>query len=73
MKNEFEDIKQLTRRYMDGQATIEEEGRRAAYFRTHDVPEEWREYKEMFAYFAADKPLGDDKPAARHMRRPQRV
>lgn len=45
MKNEFEDIKQLTRRFMDGQTTIEEEDRLAAYFRTHDVPEEWREYK----------------------------
>ena len=73
MKNEFEDIKQLTRRFMDGQTTIEEEDRLAAYYRTHDVPEEWREYKEMFAYFDAGMPLGDDKPAARPMRRPLRV
>ena len=30
MKNEFEDIKQLTRRFMDGQTTLEEEERLAA-------------------------------------------
>lgn len=64
MTNEFEHIKQLTRRFMDGQTTIEEEARLASYYRTHDVPREWRVYKEMFAYFDAGMPLGQDKVAA---------
>lgn len=64
MTNEFEHIKQLTRRFMDGQTTIEEEARLASYYRTHDVPAEWRVYKEMFAYFDAGMPLGQDKVAA---------
>lgn len=69
MTNEFEHIKQLTRRFMDGQTTIEEEARLASYYRTHDVPREWRVYKEMFAYFDAGMPLGQDKVAACPSRR----
>lgn len=73
MTNEFEHIKQLTRRFMDGQTTIEEEERLASYYRTHDVPREWRVYKEMFAYFDAGMPLGQDKVAACPSRRARRV
>lgn len=73
MTNEFEHIKQLTRRFMDGQTTIEEEARLASYYRTHDVPREWRVYKEMFAYFDAGMPLGQDKVAACPSRRARRV
>lgn len=73
MTNEFEHIKQLTRRFMDGQTTVEEEARLASYYRTHDVPREWRVYKEMFAYFDAGMPLGQDKVAACPSRRARRV
>lgn len=73
MTNEFEHIKQLTRRFMDGHTTVEEEARLASYYRTHDVPREWRVYKEMFAYFDAGMPLGQDKVAACPSRRARRV
>lgn len=73
MTNEFDDIKKLTQRFMDGLTTIEEEDRLAAYYRTHDVPEEWREYKEMFAYFDAGMPQGVDEVAARPVRRVRRL
>ena len=49
MTNEFEHIKQLTRRFMDGQTTIEEEARLASYYRTHDVPREWSSHISMQA------------------------
>ena len=36
---------------MDGQTTVEEEKALADYFRTHDVPAEWEDYRAMFSYF----------------------
>ena len=43
---------------MDGHTNVEEEERLAQYFRTGDVPEEWSEYKEMFAFFDEGMPRG---------------
>lgn len=51
------DIRQLIERFMAGQTSIEEENLLAEYFRTHDVPEEWKAYKEMFAWFDEGMPL----------------
>ncbi len=51
------DIRQLIERFMAGQTSIEEESLLAEYFRTHDVPEEWKVYKEMFAWFDEGMPL----------------
>lgn len=50
------DIQQLLDRYLDGLTSLEEEDRLADYFRSHDVPEAWQAYKEMFAYFDAGMP-----------------
>ncbi len=50
------DIQSLIDRYLDGQTSLEEEDRLADYFRSHDVPEAWQAYKEMFAYFDAGMP-----------------
>lgn len=51
------DIQLLIERFMAGLSTIEEENRLAEYFRTHDVPDEWNDYKEMFAWFDNGMPL----------------
>ena len=62
------DIQQLLDRYLDGLTSLEEEDRLADYFRSHDVPEAWQAYKEMFAYFDAGMPTGESE----EKKRPQR-
>ena len=44
-------IEALLDKFMDGQTTVEEEALLADYFRTHDVPAEWEDYRDMFSYF----------------------
>ena len=44
-------IKALLDKFMDGQTTVEEEALLADYFRGHDVPAEWEDYRDMFSYF----------------------
>lgn len=44
---------------MDGLTTIEEEKQLAEYFRTHEVSDQWQEYKEMFAWFDKGMPTSD--------------
>lgn len=50
-------IEQLIKRFLDGQTTVEEESRIAEYFRTHDVEDEWKAYKDMFAWFDDGMPI----------------
>ena len=40
----------LLDRYMDGLTSPEEEAALRRYFRTHEVPDEWQDYKVMFDY-----------------------
>lgn len=47
----IKDIELMLDHFMDGTSSLEEESALALYFRTHDVGEEWKEYKEMFALF----------------------
>ena len=44
-------IEALLDKFMDGQTTVEEEAQLADYFRSHDVPAEWEDYRDMFSYF----------------------
>ena len=44
-------IEALLDKFMDGQTTVEEEAQLADYFRTHVVPAEWEDYRDMFGYF----------------------
>jgi hypothetical protein len=44
-------IEALLDKFMDGQTTVEEETLLAEYFRSHDVPAEWEDYRDMFGYF----------------------
>lgn len=59
------DIKKLTERFMAGQTSVEEEETLAEYFRSHDVSDEWKAYKEMFAWFDKGMPLDEKKPVRR--------
>ena len=44
-------IAQLLSKFMAGETSLAEEQVLAQYFRTHEVDEEWAEYKEMFTLF----------------------
>ena len=55
IQNDRQEIAQLLSRFMAGETSLAEEQLLAHYFRTHDVDEEWAEYKEMFALFDSGK------------------
>ena len=44
-------IQDLLDKFMNGLTTLEEESALGDYFRTHEVPEEWEDYRQMFGYF----------------------
>ena len=44
-------ISDLLDKFMDGLTTLEEEAALGDYFRTHEVPREWEDYRLMFGYF----------------------
>ncbi len=46
----------LLDKYMDGTTTLEEEDILASYFRGKDVPQEWKDYRQMFQEIEAMKP-----------------
>lgn len=53
MKRQYDKqvIAQLLSKFMAGETNLAEEQVLAQYFRTHEVDEEWTEYKEMFTLF----------------------
>ena len=53
MKQQYDkqEIAQLLSKFMAGETSVAEEDELAQYFRTHEVDNEWAEYKEMFALF----------------------
>ena len=53
MKQQYDkqEIAQLLNKFMAGETSVAEEEVLAQYFRTHEVDDEWAEYKEMFALF----------------------
>ena len=44
-------ISDLLDKFMDGLTSLEEEAALGDYFRTHEVPREWEDYRLMFGYF----------------------
>lgn len=50
-----QEITEMLARFMAGESSLQEEEALAQYFRTHEVDEAWREYKEMFALFDEGK------------------
>ena len=60
-------ISHLLCRFMNGETTLDEERMLEEYFRTEKhIPEEWTDYKEMFAYFESG--MADTPVAVRHRR-----
>ena len=53
MKQQYDkqEISQLLNKFMAGETSVAEEEMLAQYFRTHEVDDDWAEYKEMFALF----------------------
>ncbi|MBO4822366.1 MAG: hypothetical protein J5548_13000 [Prevotella sp.] len=53
MKRQYDkqEIAQLLNKFMAGETSLAEEQVLAQYFRTHEVDEEWTEFKEMFTLF----------------------
>ena len=53
MKRQYDkqEVAQLLSKFMAGETSLAEEQVLAQYFRTHEVGEEWKEYKEMFTLF----------------------
>ena len=50
-QHDKQEIAQLLSKFMAGETSLAEEQVMAQYFRTHEVDEEWTEYKEMFTLF----------------------
>lgn len=51
-----EHIKALVEKFLEGRTSNSEERELYDWFATNDVPEEWSEFKEMFAWYAAGMP-----------------
>lgn len=52
-------VQPMMQRFLDGQTTVDEEQLLAGYFRrTDDVPDEWKPYRDMFAYIDGGMPIG---------------
>ena len=49
-------IQSLLDKYMDGTTTLEEEDILASYFRGHDIPQQWEDYRQLFEEIEAMKP-----------------
>ena len=60
-------ISHLLCRFMNGETALDEERMLEEYFRTEKhIPEEWADYKEMFAYFESG--MTDTPVVVRHRR-----
>lgn len=69
------DINDILSRFLDGRTTPEEEDRLADYFRHADpLPDKFKPYRDMFAYFDSGMPLGQlpEFDATNRKARPQR-
>ena len=57
MMRQYDNLKiaRILSKFMAGETSLDEEQLLAEYFRTHEVGNEWREYKEMFALFDSGK------------------
>lgn len=44
-------IEDLLDKFMNGQTTLEEEAALGDYFRSHEVPQEWEDFRVMFGFF----------------------
>ena len=63
MNDEKRHIANILNRFFNGESTLAEEEELGRYFATHDVDEDWKAYKQMFAYFDSGM-AGEAQPAA---------
>lgn len=76
MQHEEQHVRQLLRRFMSGETTLDEEREIAAWLRkTGDLPDDLRDYQQMFAHFDAGMPFDLLSPpsAGRRGRRGRRL
>ena len=59
--NDKKRAKSLIDSFISGNTTLDDEIWLGNYFRTHDVPDEWSDYKALFAYFDAGMPLNKNE------------
>ena len=70
-----EHIEALVEKFLEGRTSNSEERELYDWFATHDMPEEWSELKEMFAWYAAGMPEAavveeqSPTPVAQHLLR----
>ncbi len=58
----------LLRKFMDGESTLDEEKKLSGYFRTEkNIPEEWEDYREMFALFDHGMSMGTGAATGEHL------
>ena len=59
-------ITRILSKFMAGETSLDEEQLLAEYFRTHEVGDEWQEYKEMFALFDSGAVDVEPEEEAKH-------
>lgn len=58
---DYNQLETLIRKYWDCETSLEEEERLREWFRTHEVPERFKETAKLFSYFDEQKQKATDK------------
>lgn len=58
---DYSQLETLIRKYWDCETSLEEEERLREWFRTHEVPERFKETAKLFSYFDEQKQKATDK------------
>jgi hypothetical protein len=58
---DYNQLEALIKRYWDCETSLEEEERLREWFRTHEVPERFKETAKLFSYFDEQKQKATDK------------
>lgn len=58
---ELNDLRILLDKYEDGETSVQEERKLKAYFNSHDVPQEFAAYKQIFGFSSESKKIGYSK------------
>lgn len=63
MKNHDPHIEFLLELFMQGETSLEQERELSRYFaNSNSIPEQWKAFRDMFAYFDAGMPIKEEKP-----------
>jgi hypothetical protein len=58
---DYNQLEALIKKYWDCETSLEEEERLREWFRTHEVPERFKETAKLFSYFDEQKQKATDK------------